>query len=66
MPQSYYIRITEVKELISRVCPRQLQGLSPSAYPDSDSVRLDTPTVRALVKRCKVVKPATGMILFLH
>lgn len=32
-------------------------------YPDSDSVRLDTPKVRALVRRCKVVKPATGMIL---
>ena len=32
-------------------------------YPDSNSVRLDTPKVRALVRRCKVVKPATGMIL---
>lgn len=34
-------------------------------YPDSDSVRLDTPKVRALVRRCKVVKPAMGLMLLL-
>lgn len=35
-------------------------------YPDSDTVRLDNPNVRALVKRIKVEKPAKGLMLILR